>query len=508
MNADISPQAPTVETPADLSAAFKLRRGRHKAGPSPRRMRRLYTAVLVLSDGLMMGLGFFLAYLVRFTTHSSLFQTGVTPSFPFYTQVVLGLIPLWLLIFATFGLYNPHRLLGGVGEYARAFHASTAGLLAVVFAAFVVEQFVIARGWLLLAWLFTFLLVIAARFWLRRLVYALRRRGYFLSPALLVGGNGEARLLAHQLSAWPTSGLNLLGLVADNLPPGQRVVRNLYALGKLQDLPGLVQRYGVEELILASSALSRETMLDIFRRYGFTPGMNIRFSSGLFEIMTTGVHVRQLAQTSLIGVNQVRLTGLERGLKTGLDLVLTVAGLFCLAPLLLLIGLLIRLDSSGPIFHRRRVVGVGGREFDAFKFRTMYLDGERLLAGRPDLQAELARNHKLKDDPRVTRVGRILRRSSLDELPQLFNVLLGQMSLVGPRMISPPELADYGQWEMNLLTVKPGLTGLWQVSGRSDLAYEDRVRLDMHYIRNHSLWLDLYILWRTLPAVIKGRGAY
>jgi lipopolysaccharide/colanic/teichoic acid biosynthesis glycosyltransferase len=154
-------------------------------------------------------------------------------------------------------------------------------------------------------------------------------------------------------------------------------------------------------------------------------------------------------------------------------------------------------------------LGIGGLEFDAFKFRTMVVNGDEVLANYPALQEELATTHKLKDDPRVTRVGRILRQLSLDELPQLFNVLLGQMSLVGPRMISLDEAKEYGRMKLNLLTVKPGLTGLWQVSGRSDLSYEERVRLDMDYVRNYSIWLDLQILFfQTLPVVLKGHGAY
>ncbi len=261
-------------------------------------------------------------------------------------------------------------------------------------------------------------------------------------------------------------------------------------------------------MILASSALSRETIVEIFQGYGFSEQVNIRFSSGLFEIMSTGLRVKELASTPLIEVNQVRLTKVEHFVKMMMDYTLTLSGLFFFAPILVLIAILVKLDSPGPVLYKRRVMGMGGQEFDAFKFRTMRVDGDQILAQYPDLQAKLAIEHKLVDDPRITRVGRFLRRFSLDEIPQLFNVLLGQMSLVGPRMISPPELAAYGQWEMNLLTVKPGLTGLWQISGRSDLAYDDRVKLDMHYIRNYSIWLDVFIIWRTIPAVLRGRGAY
>jgi len=197
-----------------------------------------------------------------------------------------------------------------------------------------------------------------------------------------------------------------------------------------------------------------------------------------------------------------------RAIKDVLDYILAAVGLALISPLLLILALIVRLDSPGPILYRRRVLGRGGSEFDAFKFRTMFVNGDEILAAYPDLQARLQQDGKLKDDPRVTRSGRWMRRFSLDELPQLFNVLRGQMSLVGPRMISPPELARYGEYAQERLTVKPGLTGLWQVSGRAETAYQDRVRLDIQYIRTWSLWLDLKLLLLTIPAVLKGRGAY
>ena len=153
-------------------------------------------------------------------------------------------------------------------------------------------------------------------------------------------------------------------------------------------------------------------------------------------------------------------------------------------------------------------MGVNGRQFDALKLRTMYENGDELLEEHPELKKELEQNQKLKDDPRVTRVGRFMRKYSLDEFPQLLNVLNRDMSLVGPRMISPAEMERFGKWGTNLLTVMPGLTGLWQVSGRSDTTYDERVELDMYYIRNWTIWSDLYLLWMTIPAVIKKRGAY
>jgi len=207
-------------------------------------------------------------------------------------------------------------------------------------------------------------------------------------------------------------------------------------------------------------------------------------------------------------VNKVRLTGLDKLMKLILDYSLAIPILILISPIILGIALVIRLGSPGPVIHRRRVMGVNGKQFDAFKFRTMYIEGDEIIENRPDLQSELAHNYKLKNDPRVTNVGRVLRKLSLDELPQLINVLKFDMSLVGPRMITPDEVEKYSQWGINLLTVRPGITGLWQVSGRSDIDYDERTRLDMHYIRNWSIWLDLQLLMRTIPAVLKGRGAY
>jgi exopolysaccharide biosynthesis polyprenyl glycosylphosphotransferase len=246
----------------------------------------------------------------------------------------------------------------------------------------------------------------------------------------------------------------------------------------------------------------------LFRSFGVDTAVNLRLSSGLFEVMTTGLQVKELAYVPLISVSKARISGLDAALKRTLDLAVTVPGLVLLSPLFLFIALAVRRDSPGPAIYRRRVMGARGTEFDAYKFRTMHTNGEEILDTRPEYRVLLADEGKLKDDPRVTRLGKNLRRHSLDELPQLVNVLRGEMSLVGPRMISPVEVDKYGKWGLNLLTVKPGLTGLWQVSGRADVSYEERVRLDMHYIRNWTIWLDLQLLMRTIPAVLKGKGAY
>ncbi|MFQ5814608.1 MAG: sugar transferase [Anaerolineae bacterium] len=468
---------------------------------------RLFIATLLLSDSVAIGAAFAVAYAGRFKIGLPVFQT-VTPSFQFYFNLILILIPFWLVIFAAFGLYNEHNLLGGIREYAQAFNACTAGMMVVIAAGFLEPTFVIARGWLLLSWALTFLFAGGARFSLRRVVYRLRQRGYFLHPTLIIGANEEGKALAEQFQDWPTSGLQLVGFIDDELQPGMEVSGGLRVLGSTVDLQGLVEQHDVDELVIAITGVSRQSLLDIFQAYGTSPGVNVRFSSGLFEILTTGVQVKEMGYVPLVNLSKVRLTGLDLALKTALDYAITIPALILISPLLFITAILIKLDSPGPVIHRRRVLGLGGRELDAFKFRTMAVNADEILEQNPELQRAFENNFKLQNDPRVTRLGRFLRKHSLDELPQLFNILLGQMSLVGPRMIAPEEAENYGKWRMNLLTVKPGMSGLWVVSGRSDVPYEERVRMDMHYIRNYTIWLDLHILFRTIPAMLRGRGAY
>ncbi len=327
-----------------------------------------------------------------------------------------------------------------------------------------------------------------------------------MSPALIIGANDEGLSLARQLMDWQSSGLKVVGFLDKKITSGTPLLGNVKVLGTVNQIEEIIQQYRVEELILARSAIStHEKLLDIFKLYGFSNRVNLRMSSGLYEILTTGLTVKEFAFVPLVCVNKVRLTGSEQLLKSVLDYCATVFGLVLISPVLALIALAIKLDSPGPVLFRRRVMGVNGTQFDAFKFRTMCTNGDEILAHYPEMQDLLAKDHKLKDDPRVTRVGKILRKFSLDELPQFFNVLRREMSLIGPRMISPEELKNYNHWGLNLLTIRPGLTGLWQVSGRSDLNYEERVRMDMHYIRNWSIWLDIQIIVRTIPVLTPGQ---
>jgi len=485
-----------LETSLALARPYRLMR---------RQEQRYLVAALLLTDALMVGISFALAYLVRFVLDLPLFDDGSSKPL-FYAVIVIALVPGYLALFHIHGLYNRANLLGGTTEYARTFNAVTIGLVLVIFVNFIQPDFVVARAWLLLAWVLMLVLCISSRFLMRRLVYWLRHSGHFRDRTLVVGANPEGIAVAQQLIEGRTSGAHIIGFIDDYLPVGQEPLPGVAVLGGSSAFAALVDLRAIDTVVIANTAITRERLLGIYGALDTLQEVEVRLASGLFELLTTSVRIREEACVPLVVLNKTRITGPHLLCKTLLDYVAAASALILLLPFFAILALLIKLDSPGPILYRRRVVGQGKHEFDAFKFRTMKIDGDRRLT--PAQREELESYGKLKEDPRITQIGAWMRRYSVDELPQLLNVLCGQMSLIGPRMITIQELAKFGKWQHNLATVKPGLTGLWQVSGRSDLSYEERVRLDMHYIRNHSIWLDLQILFQTIPALLSGRGAY
>lgn len=467
---------------------------------------QFYVASLVISDAFMTFLAYWLAYDVRFVWFVQFFDSPADISFEQYRLLLYTMPLVWLVIFLANGLYMKESLLGGTLEYSRVLRSASEGFLLIVLAGFLQPTLIFARGWLLLTWGISFLLVAGARFGLRRFVYSLRKHGYFITPAVIVGANQEGRWLAEQLLRWETSGLRLVGFVDKKEPVASSLFHGLPALGSVDDLGEIIEKYHIREVVLASSAYStRDHLLEIFRRYGVSDQIKIRMSSGLYEILTTGLTINEFAYVPLVQINKVRLVETDSLLKLSLDYLGAALSVVILSPLLLLISLCVRITSPGPVLEKRPALGLNGKQFQVLKFRTMLTDGDEILKQHPELKKEWDRNHKLKNDPRLTPIGAFLRRYRLDSLPNLFNVLKGDMSLVGPRPIFPEQAAIYEQYVMNLLTILPGITGLRQISNRSNLSYEERVRLDMYYVRNWSIWLDLQLIIQTVIEVLKGR---
>jgi Undecaprenyl-phosphate galactose phosphotransferase WbaP len=468
---------------------------------------------LVVADFLMIALAFGLAFQFRFLTVTSQFFAQDTPGdLSFYQSLVYFLIPVWLILFYSFKLYDNSILFAGYQEYTQIFTACTVGIMLVIVVVFVDPTLAIARGWLLLSWAFAIVLVGLERFFLRRLVFLARQNGHFMVPTYIVGANAEGIAIAEHLISAPTVGLNVIGFLDDDLPVGEEILPGVAVHGSTDNAETLVHKFGIERMIVATSGIERENLLQLFKTFVNVDDVAVWLSSGIYELMTTGVRVQDIGSMAMISVNKVRLSGMTLFAKTAIDYIGAIAGLILLSPLFLAIVIIMKRTDPGPIIHRRRVMGVGGEQFDAFKFRTMVVNADEvlkdLLENDPDAKKEFETHFKLKNDPRITRIGNFLRKTSVDELPQLINVLRREMSLVGPRMITKEEVERYGQYDMNIFTVKPGITGLWQISGRSNISYEERVRIDMFYIRNHSVWMDIQILLLTIPAVVMSRGAY
>ncbi len=283
----------------------------------------------------------------------------------------------------------------------------------------------------------------------------------------------------------------------------------LPVLGGLDALESRIEQ--TNRLLLCATHMRRQQLTELIHRIAGKAG-SVYVLPDLAVLDIAEVEIGRVGSQDVLNFNQGLRSPWNAFLKRSLDIVGSLAGLILLSPLLLLVALLIRLDSPGPVIYRHRRFGRGMKHIHLNKFRTMVINGdevlEKLLAKDEEARREWEELCKLKNDPRITRIGKVLRKISIDEMPQILNVLKGEMSLVGPRPISELEYDKYGVWQENFMSVRPGLTGLWQVSGRSDLDFEDRVKLDMYYIRNWSIWMDLRIILKTLTVLVSNEGAY
>ena len=333
-------------------------------------------------------------------------------------------------------------------------------------------------------------------------------RGLGRERVLVVGGTGLGRQVMERIVAQSHLGYALVGYLDDGAPPpGQRPDSHFRHLGPIDDLVAFVYSGAADQVILALPFWQHHQLpglVAVCRE----AGVEFRVAPDLYELSFDRIDVGDLSGIPLIGLKELSLTGWNLVVKRAMDLALTLLAAPIVLPLAAIIILAIRRDSPGQAIFRQLRIGKGGRPFTAYKFRTMVADAEARKAELAALNEADGPIFKIRNDPRMTRVGRILRRTSLDELPQFWNVLRGEMSLVGPRPPTPDEAACYEEWHRRRLDVTPGLTGLWQVLGRSDTSFDEMVRLDIYYAENWSPGMDLRILLQTIPVVISGKGAY
>lgn len=476
------------------------------------RRRFAIRAALAACDTLALLAAGNLATIMRFGEwrHVAAFGLEGTASVTF-ARISVVTAAVWLLMVWSEGLYDLNRVFWGTGEYGRVVRAVLMGVVGFIIVDYVFRLPGLSRLWMLLAATFAVGLTICGRALVRAGLQWAQRRGRMQRPTLIVGANEEAAEIARVLVKNREAGLTPVGCVTssrvDTLPLSH--CGDLPFLGDASSLRRLLAERYIDTVVIASTAFDPASLSRVINDLRGWDG-DIQMSSGLLDVTTSRILVRELAGIPLITIRGVSFSLWKRLVKRTFDL---VVGGFIISvglPVWLLLALVITLDSRGPVLFRQRRVGRAGEPFDMFKFRSMYLDADARLA---DLQASGANEasgplFKMKDDPRVTRVGQWMRRFSVDEFPQLLNVMRGEMSLVGPRPPLPLETAQYTEHHWRRMEVLPGMTGLWQVSGRSRLTFDEMVRLDLFYIENWSVGFDLGLILRTIPAVLFARGAY
>jgi exopolysaccharide biosynthesis polyprenyl glycosylphosphotransferase len=324
---------------------------------------------------------------------------------------------------------------------------------------------------------------------------------------VIVGSGMVARQVYDRLQIAPNLSLDLIGLVDDDVAP--ETSPSLPHLGGLEDLEQIVHTHDIDRVIIAFTRSGHDDLLRCIR-VCWDNQVAIDIVPRLFEFLDGARALDQIGGMPMLSITVPRLSRASRGLKRGADILLSGLGLLFLSPLLIAVSIGIKLDSRGPVMFRQKRVGRNGKEFAIFKFRSMFADAEARKAELAKLnEANDGVMFKIRKDPRITRIGGFLRRSSIDELPQLINVLIGQMSLVGPRPLIPEEVAAFDEgWHLRRLDLRPGITGPWQIYGRSDIPFQDMLRFDYQYVAGWSLARDFEIMLSTVPVALSGRGAY
>ncbi|HEY63879.1 MAG TPA: undecaprenyl-phosphate glucose phosphotransferase [Caldilineae bacterium] len=470
-------------------------------------MRRQYSTnyllLLICADVLLTLAALFLASKARYHIP---WGVRLTPPFvrvpvPIYVVVAF----LWPMLLGLVGLYDARRTWRVVGELQAI--VTGIGLASLVLAGILYLSYrdVPRRLFLYFA---TFDLILLTVFHLSLRVLMRRLGGHRYTPRVLIVGAGKVgREVARRLPETSWSGCHLIGYADDDPDKQGKEWEGARVLGTIRDVPALVREHQVDEVIFALPLRAHQFIEKLVLELQTLP-VQVRVVPDLMDLAFFRATIDDLNGIPLIGLRDPAISGFNRLIKRALDLAVAGIMLILCSPLMLIIAIAIRIDSPGPAIFKQQRVGENGRLFWMYKFRSMYVDAEQRLHEVIQRDKEGHILYKRPDDPRVTRVGRFLRRTSLDELPQLFNVIKGEMSVVGPRPELPWLVAQYEAWQHKRFAVPPGITGWWQVNGRSDRAMHLHTEDDLYYIQHYSPLLDLRILWKTIGVVLRGRGAY
>ena len=473
-----------------------------------RKVFRWVPLLKAIVDAVLINVGFFLAYVARYQLQwfRPVDEAFLVP-YNTYLPSSLTLTAILLLMFWTEGLYSAKRKDSWLSDVYVIVRGAVTGVAALYVIALVYRAVLYSRLIFAYAGLTVVLLLSAARALEKQVQAFLRRRGYGVQRVLIVGAGETGRAVMRNIVAQPELGYVVVGFVDDKPERGNRNIGRLKALGGTDRIAEVVGDHAVDEVIITLPWQYHRRIMSIMAQCE-RARVSVRIVPDMFQMSLSHVDIDDLNGIPLIGLKSVSIRGWNLAIKRAIDMAVAGLGLLVLSPLLLVISVLVRLESSGAAVFRQTRVGRGGRQFTVLKFRTMREGAEQEVEALSALNEAGGPLFKIRNDPRLTKVGQILRRTSLDELPQLYNVLRGEMSIIGPRPGLPSEVEQYQEWHRKRLETWPGMTGLWQVSGRSDLSFDEMVLLDIYYIENWSLLLDLQIALRTVPAILFGTGAY
>ena len=429
-----------------------------------------------------------------------------------YNNVLLGMLvglPFLLLFLKMCGLYETRARMRTLDRLPKIIGAVNGFVITLLLAMFLLNSSSGYRGYIIFFWFACIVFLFFGRVLLQTGYSVMGRADILERNTLLIGAGQVGKALALKLAQHPEFGLRPIGFVDDH-PLIERFnepeIVDLRVLGGLGDVVRIIDDFNVEKVIVGFSKDSHESMLELVT-YCNNAGVECSVLPRLFEVISDEVLVREIGGISMVPVYKKHITGLRRVLKSMEDYTFALFGLILTWPILLAIAIAIKIDTPGPVFYKQTRIGKDGRPFQFIKFRSMVVGAELL---RDELENGRGDDllFKRTDDPRITRVGRWTRKFSLDEAPQIFNVLKGQMSIVGPRPGLPEEVDHYKDWQRLRLNAKPGITGIWQVNGRSDIPFDEMVKYDLYYIEGWSFWLDIKTILRTVAAVLRSKGAY
>lgn len=461
---------------------------------------------VIIMDIVMINLAMGLAYLLRYRLQwfvDVIFDAPFTAYLPFSAFFSVA-VPLILWFGKSYSHWRGRVWIDQIFQIATT--VATALVLALA-GAFAFRPLVYSRLLLLEAGFFMVVLIALGRGIALLIQAHLRRKGIGVRRTVIVGAGEVGRRVMRTLVARPDLGYSIVGYVDDNPDKGEGGLGRIKGLGDLDKLPGIIESESVDEVIITLPWTYQRRILNILRECERRK-VAARLVPDLFQMSLSRVEVSDLGGVPLIEVREIAFSPIALIIKRVMDLFVAGLGLLLGWPVLLLIALAIKHDSPGPVLFQQERVGKSHKRFIMYKFRSMRVGAEEELAKLREAAERDDITFKMRDDPRVTRVGRFLRRTSLDELPQLINIIKGDMSMVGPRPPIPAEVEQYQPWHLKRLTVPPGMTGLWQVSGRSELTFDEMVLLDLYYIEHWSPWLDIAIMLRSVPQVLLGVGAY